>query len=133
MSEINEFGSPAGSVESFSGKKIWVTGHRGMLGSAVVRSLVSEGAELLLTSRAELDLSNQGAVKTWMEKNRPELVFHVGAKVGGIHANATLPADFLRENPAPYSHYVLLDHQDWLAAHNPEALEEEWRLILENT
>ncbi len=82
----------------FSGKKVWITGHKGMLGSAVVRSFASEGAELLLTSRDDLDLTNQAAVFAWMEKNRPELVFHVGAKVGGIHANATLPADFLLDN-----------------------------------
>jgi GDP-L-fucose synthase len=83
---------------SFAGKRIWVTGHKGMLGSAMVRSLADEGAALMLTSRAELDLTNQAAVLAWMQENRPELVFHIGAKVGGIHANATLPADFLREN-----------------------------------
>jgi GDP-L-fucose synthase len=69
-----------------------------MLGSALVRGFANEGAELLLTSRAKLDLSNQNAVFNWMEKNRPELIFHAGAKVGGIHANATLPADFLFDN-----------------------------------
>ena len=82
----------------FQNKKIWITGHAGMLGSATLRSLNNSGAELLLTTRAELDLTNQAAVYSWMEKNRPELVFHIGAKVGGIHANATLPGDFLREN-----------------------------------
>lgn len=87
-----------GAVPSFEGKKIWVTGHRGMLGSAVVRSLRNENAQLLLTTRAELDLVDQSAVQQWMEKNTPDLIFHIGAKVGGIHANATLPADFLREN-----------------------------------
>ncbi|ANQ86759.1 putative GDP-fucose synthetase [Azoarcus olearius] len=87
-----------GTIASFEGKRIWVTGHRGMLGSAMVRSLAGEGAELLLTTRAEVDLCNQAAVYAWMEANRPELVFHIGAKVGGIHANATLPADFVREN-----------------------------------
>jgi len=90
---LNE--GPAGS---FVGKKVWITGHKGMLGSALVRSFALEGAELLLASRADLDLTNQAAVLAWMEKYRPELIFHVGAKVGGIQANATLPADFLREN-----------------------------------
>lgn len=85
-------------VPSFAGKKVWITGHKGMLGSAVVRSFVGENAQLLLTSRAQLDLTDQTAVLAWMSEHRPELVFHVGAKVGGIHANATLPADFLREN-----------------------------------
>jgi GDP-L-fucose synthase len=69
-----------------------------MLGSALVRRFENEGATLLLTSRAELDLTNQSDVYAWMEQNKPELVFHVGARVGGIHANATLPADFLRDN-----------------------------------
>ncbi len=69
-----------------------------MLGSAVVRSLANEDAELLLTTRADLDLTDQALVKRWMDTYRPELIFHVGAKVGGIHANATMPADFLRDN-----------------------------------
>lgn len=87
-----------GCIPSFAGKKVWITGHRGMLGSAVVRSFADEGAELLLSSRQELDLTDYAAVRAWMEDKRPELVFHIAAKVGGIHANATLPADFLRDN-----------------------------------
>lgn len=83
---------------SFVGKKIWITGHRGMLGSALVRSLENEGAELLVASRRELDLRNKKEVLDWVDKNRPELVFHAGAKVGGIHANATLGAVFLYDN-----------------------------------
>lgn len=98
MSKKNTSTPTVSSVCHFSGKKVWITGHKGMLGSAVVRSFASESAELLLTSRADLDLTNQAAVFAWMEKNRPELIFHVGAKVGGIHANATLPADFLLDN-----------------------------------
>lgn len=88
----------AGPAIRLAGRRIWVTGHRGMLGSAMVRSLAEEDARLLLTSRAELDLTHRDAVLGWMEKHRPELIFHIGAKVGGIHANATLPADFLRDN-----------------------------------
>jgi GDP-L-fucose synthase len=97
MSERNEMTS-AGSIASFAGRKVWITGHRGMLGSAMVRAMAGEDAHLLLTSRAELDLTDKVAVLAWMEKNRPELIFHIGAKVGGIHANSTLPADFLHEN-----------------------------------
>lgn len=85
-------------LEPLAGKKIWVTGHRGMLGSAVVRNLQKSDAHLITTTRTELDLTNQAAVYDWMEKNKPELIFHVGAKVGGIQANSTLPADFIREN-----------------------------------
>ena len=68
-------------IDSFVGKKVWITGHRGMLGAAVVRSFANEGANLLLTSRAQLDLRNQAAVMAWMEMTQPELIFHVGAKV----------------------------------------------------
>jgi len=83
---------------AFEGKKTWVTGHRGMLGSALIRSLSKEGADLLVVSSQELDLRNQSAVIDWVDKNRPEYVFHAGAKVGGIHANATLSAIFLYDN-----------------------------------
>lgn len=83
---------------TFAGKKTWITGHRGMLGSALVRSLSKEGADLLVASSQELDLRNQSAVIDWVDKNRPEYVFHAGAKVGGIHANATLSAMFLYDN-----------------------------------
>jgi GDP-L-fucose synthase len=83
---------------TFAGKRTWITGHRGMLGSALVRSFSNEGAHLLLASRQELDLENQSAVYDWVDKNRPELIFHVGAKVGGIYANSTVPADFLYSN-----------------------------------
>jgi GDP-L-fucose synthase len=69
-----------------------------MLGAAMVRSLENEGAELLLATRSELDLMDQSAVLRWMQSNKPELIFHIAAKVGGIFANATLPGDFLREN-----------------------------------
>ena len=98
MPLTNKTGSTEDSVGSFAGKKVWITGHKGMLGSAVVRNFADEGANLLLTSRAELDLTDQAAVLAWMERKRPELVFHIGAKVGGIHANATMPADFLLDN-----------------------------------
>lgn len=69
-----------------------------MLGSALVRSLSKEGADLLVASSQELDLRNQKDVIDWVDINRPELVFHAGAKVGGIHANATLSANFLHDN-----------------------------------
>lgn len=98
MSEKTKNSSSDGGVESFVGKKVWITGHRGMLGSAMVRNMEKEGAEIMLTSRADLNLTDPNAVRAWMEKKRPELVFHIAAKVGGIHANATLPADFLRDN-----------------------------------
>ena len=78
--------------------KIWITGHRGMLGSAMLRCLANTKADLLLTTRKEIDLYNQAQVLDWMEKNRPDYVFHIGAKVGGIMANKKLPADFIVDN-----------------------------------
>lgn len=83
---------------TYAGKRIWITGHRGMLGSALVRVMQDEGAELLTASSKELDLRNQHDVNDWVEVNKPDIVFHAGAKVGGIHANATYRADFLRDN-----------------------------------
>ena len=83
---------------TFSGKKVWVTGHLGMLGSALVRRLNQEGSNLLVASSKELDLRDQSAVIDWVDKNRPEFVFHAGAKVGGIYANTTFRADFLNDN-----------------------------------
>lgn len=85
-------------LTSFAGRKIWITGHKGMLGAALVRSFEFEGAELLLCSRQELDLTDQKRVYEWVEINKPELIFHVGAKVGGIYANASSPADFIYAN-----------------------------------
>ncbi|CAG4885524.1 GDP-L-fucose synthase family protein [Paraburkholderia gardini] len=98
MSETHKSVFTENGIPFFAGKKVWITGHRGMLGSALVRRFEGENANLLLTSRQELDLCDQRAVLEWVDKNRPELIFHIGAKVGGIHANATLPADFLYDN-----------------------------------
>jgi GDP-L-fucose synthase len=80
------------------GKKVYVAGHRGMVGSAIVRRLASEGCEILTASRADADLTRQVEVEAWMDKNRPDAVFLAAAKVGGILANDTYPADFLYEN-----------------------------------
>ena len=99
------------NTSTFAGKKIWVTGHRGMLGSALIRSLSKEGANLLVASSQELDLRNKNAVINWIDKNRPELVFHAGAKVGGIYANATLSADFLHDNLMIQTNVIDASHQ----------------------
>jgi GDP-L-fucose synthase len=79
--------------------KIYVAGHRGLAGSAILRKLKKEGFEnLLLRTSSELDLRNQQAVKDFFEKEKPEFVFLAAAKVGGINANNTYPADFLYDN-----------------------------------
>ena len=81
-----------------AGKRVWVVGHRGMVGSAIVRRLASEHCEVLTASRAEVDLKHQAAVRVWVEKAKPDAVFVAAAKVGGILANNSFPADFLYDN-----------------------------------
>ena len=85
---------------SVSGKKVWVAGHRGMVGSALVRRLAREGCEILTATRDTLDLTNQAAVTEWIEGEKPDAVIVAAAKVGGIHANNSFPAEFLRDNLA---------------------------------
>jgi GDP-L-fucose synthase len=81
--------------------RIYVAGHRGLVGSALVRRLQQTGyRNLIMRTHAELDLTNQAAVNTLFEQERPEYVFLAAAKVGGIHANSTYPADFIYQNLA---------------------------------
>jgi GDP-L-fucose synthase len=82
------------------GKRIWVAGHRGLVGSALVRRLASEQCELLTVDRSALDLRRQGEVEAWVAAKRPDAVFITAATVGGISANATRPAEFLYDNLA---------------------------------
>ncbi len=82
-----------------SGKTVWVAGHRGMVGSALMRRLEQENiATLLQPSRADLDLASQAAVDDWIAQNRPDAIFFAAAKVGGIQANDSYPADFIYDN-----------------------------------
>lgn len=81
--------------------RIFIAGHRGMVGSALVRKLRAKGFTALITrTRAELDLTDAGAVDAFLAETRPEVVVIAAAKVGGIHANNTFPAEFLYENLA---------------------------------
>jgi GDP-L-fucose synthase len=79
-------------------KRVFVAGHRGMVGSALVRRLASEDCTILTAARSDVDLIRQDAVETWMQKEKPQVVFLAAAKVGGIQANNTRPAEFLYEN-----------------------------------
>ncbi|MGV0982117.1 MAG: GDP-L-fucose synthase [Polynucleobacter sp.] len=80
-------------------QKIYVAGHRGMVGSAIVRNLQSKGYHNIVTrTHAELDLTNQAAVKLFFEQEKPDQVYLAAAKVGGIHANNTYPAEFIYQN-----------------------------------
>jgi GDP-L-fucose synthase len=78
--------------------RIFVTGHRGLVGSAILRRLASEGVQPITAARQDLDLRDQGAVNTWFKANRPEYVFLVAGTVGGIMANSTRPAEFIYDN-----------------------------------
>lgn len=80
------------------GKRVWVAGHRGMVGSAVVRRLAGEGCEVVTATRAQVDLREQGAVRVFMARAKPDAIVMAAAKVGGILANDSYPADFLYDN-----------------------------------
>ena len=80
------------------GKRIWVAGHRGMVGSAVVRRLAPSGCDVLLAGREQVDLVRQDSVDAWMARARPHAIVLAAARVGGIVANDTQPADFIYEN-----------------------------------
>lgn len=88
------------STYSLQGKKVWVAGHRGMVGSAIHRRLQREECEVVSAGRDELDLSRQAEVEAWMAAEKPDAVFLAAAKVGGIHANDTRPAEFIYDNLA---------------------------------
>ena len=82
------------------GKRIFVAGHRGLAGSAIVRRLASENCEVLTADRSALDLADQRATENWLERSRPDAIFLAAGLVGGIHANNTCPADFIVNNLA---------------------------------
>ena len=82
------------------GKRVYVAGHRGMVGSALVRRLAREDCQILTVSRGEVDLRNQQAVDRWFDEHRPDVVFLAAARVGGIYANNAQPGDFLYDNLA---------------------------------
>jgi GDP-L-fucose synthase len=81
-----------------TGKKVFVAGHRGMVGSAIVRRLATEDCEILTAERKDTDLLNEEQTRRWLERHRPDTVVLAAAKVGGIGANNALPVDFLCEN-----------------------------------
>ena len=83
---------------SLAGKRVWVAGHTGMVGSAIVRRLSLENCELLTVTRRDCDLTRQSDVESWMAKAQPQVIFLSAAKVGGIYANDTRPAEFLYDN-----------------------------------
>lgn len=96
-----------------TGEGIFVAGHRGLVGSAIVRRLERGGyRNLILATRSELDLTDQAAVRSFFEARRPDRVILAAAKVGGIMANSTCPADFIHQNLAIEVNVI---HQAWLS------------------
>jgi len=100
--------SAAGTPVVFplTGRRVWVAGHRGMVGSAIVRRLAQEGCEVLTVGRESVDLTRQAEVEDWMAEARPDAVFMAAARVGGILANDTRPGEFIYENLAIETHVI---------------------------
>jgi len=98
-------------IFDLSGKRIWVAGHRGMVGSAVVRRLQRENCEIITAGRETVDLKRQGEVEAFLRNARPDVVILAAAKVGGILANDTYPADFLYDNLMIEANVIEASHQ----------------------
>src|SRR4029078_10452233 len=83
-----------------SGRRVAVCGHKGMAGSAIVRRLASEQCEIVTVDRNLVDLTHEAPTAAWFAHTKPDAVFLAAARVGGIHANSTYPADFIADNLA---------------------------------
>lgn len=88
----------AAPLYALNGKRVWVAGHRGLVGSAVVRRLEREPCTLVTVERSALDLRRQAELESWLERARPHAIFLAAATVGGIAANEARPAEFLYDN-----------------------------------
>lgn len=97
------------------GKRVWVAGHRGMVGSAIVRRLAGEGCEVITADRDVVDLKRQDQVQAWMAKEKPDAIFLAAAKVGGILANDRFPADFLYDNLMIEANIIEAAHREGVA------------------
>jgi GDP-L-fucose synthase len=94
-----------------AGKRVWVAGHKGMVGSALVRRLATENCEIITAGRSDLDLARQADVEAWVADRRPDAVIMAAARVGGILANDSYPADFLYDNLAIETNVIHAAHQ----------------------
>jgi GDP-L-fucose synthase len=106
--------SAAGSTADLfplAGRRIFVAGHRGMVGSAIVRRLAREGCEILTAGRGQVDLRRQQPTEDWIAAQRPDAVIVAAATVGGILANASRPADFIYDNLAIETNLIHAAHQ----------------------
>lgn len=98
------------SASGLSGKRVFVAGHRGMVGSAIVRRLAAENCTVLVADRRDLDLTQEAPTLRWLEDNRPDVVVHAAARVGGIAANNNFPVDFLCDNLAVELNVIRASH-----------------------
>lgn len=98
-------------MTTIQGKRVWVAGHRGMVGSAISRRLEREDVEILVAGREALDLLDQNAVKNWVVREKPDVIVLAAAKVAGILANNNLPADFLYQNLVIASNVIGAAHR----------------------
>src|SRR5690348_3061341 len=98
---------------ALAGKRIWVAGHNGMVGSAAVRRLASEDCEVITASRSALDLTRQSDVEAFLMRESPDAIVLAAARVGGILANETYPADFLYDN-------LMIEANIFAAAHKAD-------------
>ena len=89
---------PSSPIFPLTGKRVWIAGHRGMVGSALARRLASEDCEVITVDRKTVDLGRQEQTEAWMAQARPEVVVLAAAKVGGILANDSRPAEFIYDN-----------------------------------
>jgi GDP-L-fucose synthase len=106
---------PTNDPFRLDGKRIWVAGHTGMVGAALVRRLASENCQIITVDHATLDLRDQGGVRGWMADNRPDVVIVAAAKVGGIYANDKFPVDFLYDNMMIEANIIEAAHRNGVA------------------
>jgi len=100
----------AAAIFELEGRRVWVAGHGGMVGSALMRRLAATGCTLLTAARGELDLRDQRGVESWLARAKPDAIFLAAATVGGIHANSSRPAEFIYDNLAIETNVV---HAAW--------------------
>ena len=106
---------PSEVIFNLTGRRVWVAGHGGMVGSAIIRRLASETCEILTADRTQVDLMRQDQVERWMASARPDAIFLAAAKVGGIQANDTRPAEFLYDNLMIEANIIAAAHQNKVA------------------
>lgn len=99
------------AIYELKGKRVWVAGHRGMVGAALARRLAHEDCEVLIADRNRVDLTRQADVEAWMAGAKPQAVFLAAARVGGILANRERPAEFIYENTAIATHVIHAAHE----------------------